>query len=89
MSNRSQDPAEEQRLATLRSLGILDSAPDEHFDRITAHARRLVQVSPGTDHLRDLPRDRLLRAHHRGTGHHGRPGRSPGLALRREPARHR
>ena len=44
MSSRTQDPLEEQRLATLRSLGILDSAPDEHFDRITALARSLFEV---------------------------------------------
>ena len=39
-----QDPGEKHRLATLRSLGILDSAPDEHFDRITALAQHLFGV---------------------------------------------
>jgi diguanylate cyclase (GGDEF)-like protein len=38
-------PADEQeRLSTLRSLNILDTAPEERFDRITRMARRLFAV---------------------------------------------
>ncbi len=35
---------EEQRLASLRSLGLLDTAPEERFDRITRMAQRLFDV---------------------------------------------
>jgi len=35
---------EELRLATLRSLNILDTAPDERFDRLTRMAKRLLGV---------------------------------------------
>jgi signal transduction histidine kinase/CheY-like chemotaxis protein len=35
---------EEQRLAALRALGILDTPPEERFDRITRLARRLFGV---------------------------------------------
>ena len=35
---------EETRLATLRALNILDTAPDERFDRLTRLARRLFGV---------------------------------------------
>jgi signal transduction histidine kinase/CheY-like chemotaxis protein/HPt (histidine-containing phosphotransfer) domain-containing protein len=37
-------PGEEQRLAALRSLGLLDTPPEERFDRITRLARRLFAV---------------------------------------------
>ena len=36
---------EAQRLAELRSLGLLDSAPEDRFDRITRLAQRLFGVS--------------------------------------------
>lgn len=35
---------EEQRLATLRSLGLLDTPPEERFDRVTRMALRLFDV---------------------------------------------
>ncbi len=35
---------EEARLATLKSLGILDTSPEERFDRLTRMARRLFGV---------------------------------------------
>ncbi len=35
---------EERRLQTLRALGILDTAPEERFERITRLARRIFQV---------------------------------------------
>jgi diguanylate cyclase (GGDEF)-like protein len=35
---------EEQRLTELRSLGLLDTAPEERFDRITRMAQRLFDV---------------------------------------------
>ncbi|NKB36649.1 MAG: diguanylate cyclase [Gammaproteobacteria bacterium] len=35
---------EPERLTTLRALGILDSPPDEHFDRITRLAKKLFEV---------------------------------------------
>lgn len=37
-------PDEQARLATLRSLGLLDSPPEERFDRLTRMARRLFGV---------------------------------------------
>jgi len=37
-------PTESQRLQTLRGLGILDTLPEERFDRITRLARRLFGV---------------------------------------------
>jgi diguanylate cyclase (GGDEF)-like protein len=37
-------PNERQRLATLRSLRLLDTPPEERFDRITRLARRLFDV---------------------------------------------
>ena len=35
---------EAQRLSTLQSLGVLDTAPEERFDRVTRMAKRLFQV---------------------------------------------
>jgi PAS domain S-box-containing protein len=43
MSDAS-DPSEAHRLATLRSLGILDTAPEEHFDSITQLMQQLFDV---------------------------------------------
>ena len=37
-------PDEAKRLATLRSLGVLDTAPEEKFDRVTRLAKRLFDV---------------------------------------------
>lgn len=37
-------PDEQARLATLRSLGLLDSPPEERFDRLTRMAKRLFGV---------------------------------------------
>lgn len=37
-------PDEQARLATLRSLGVLDSPPEERFDRLTRMAKRLFGV---------------------------------------------
>ncbi|UGA37405.1 GAF domain-containing protein [Chromobacterium haemolyticum] len=38
-------PADEpQRLATLRALGVLDTAAEERFDRLTRMAKRLFRV---------------------------------------------
>ena len=37
-------PDEERRLETLRSLAILDTPPEERFDRLTRLARRLFRV---------------------------------------------
>lgn len=37
-------PDEQQRLAVLRSLHILDTPPEERFDRITRTAQRLFNV---------------------------------------------
>ena len=37
-------PDEQRRLATLRSLHILDTPPEERFDRITRTAQRLFNV---------------------------------------------
>lgn len=37
-------PGEAKRLETLRSLGILDTAPEERFDRVTRLAKRLFGV---------------------------------------------
>lgn len=35
---------ERQRLATLRSMGVLDTAPEERFDRVTRLAQRMFDV---------------------------------------------
>ncbi len=35
---------EQQRIANLHKLGILDTAPEERFDRVTRLARRLFDV---------------------------------------------
>ena len=37
-------PNERQRLATLRALGVLDTAPQERFDRVTRLAQRMFDV---------------------------------------------
>ena len=37
-------PDEHKRLAALRALGVLDSGPEERFDRLTRLARRIFQV---------------------------------------------
>lgn len=37
-------PDEESRLRTLRSLGLLDTPPEERFDRVTRMAQRLFEV---------------------------------------------
>ncbi len=35
---------EEVRLKTLRSLGVLDTSPEERFDRLTRMAKRMFDV---------------------------------------------
>lgn len=43
---------EAQRLETLRALRILDSSPEERFDRLTRMARRMFGVPISRQHRR-------------------------------------
>jgi hypothetical protein len=54
---------EEARLNRLRSLGLLDSPPDERFDRITRLACRLFDVPVAAVMLVDADREWPLSAH--------------------------
>ncbi|GAA2722911.1 sensor histidine kinase [Cellulomonas aerilata] len=49
-------PDERQRLAVVRSLGLLDTAPEERFDRITRMAARVLQVPSAAVSLIDAGR---------------------------------
>jgi GGDEF domain-containing protein len=57
-----QPPDEEARLNRLRSLGLLDSPPDERFDRITRLACRLFDVPQAAVMLVDADREWPLSA---------------------------
>lgn len=54
--NQHQDDKELARLKALRALDILDSAPEERFDRIIRLAQRIVQVPACTFSLMDQHR---------------------------------
>ena len=60
MSTPAKPPNEAERLAELRSLELLDSEPDERFDRITRLAQRLFDVPSAVITLVDSDRNWML-----------------------------
>jgi hypothetical protein len=64
---------EGERMAQLASLGLLDSEPDERFDRITRLACRLFDAPMGAIQLVDADRVWTLSAHGTSRGSEPRP----------------
>src|SRR5262249_28063627 len=52
-------PGEGDRLEALRALGILDTPPDERFDRITSLATRVLRVPKAYVSMVDADREWL------------------------------
>ena len=56
VAEQSIDPAEARRLRALRELGLLDTGPEERFDRLTRLARRVFDVPVALVTLVDMER---------------------------------